>query len=205
MSRRTKLALIILVAVLLLALGLYLILSQLLGTPPGAAPAAPTPTAPYIAPSVPAAPASGGTTTGTSPVAAVSDAIRLLENRSRSVVERIGSGASTNGFLGYQDVLVEFTPAGRDALLAEQRALQTAHPVTGPAYGISTRAAAARASSGASGDARIVLTVEAVQNIDAGDPSRPTERIAKRADVTFVRQADGGYLIDRLVWSDLQL
>jgi hypothetical protein len=204
MSRRTKILLLILVSFLLLLLGLYLLFQPFLPNSIGGgrAPAAPTPTAPYIPPSLPVIPTTGTSAGVTTPIP---DDLRVLQNQSRIVIERIGSGTSENGFLGYQDVLTQFTANGRTALLAEQRAMQEAHPATGKIYGISTHAAAARLSSGSSGSNEVVIIVEAVQGIDAGDPAHPTSTIAKRADLTFVRQSNGSYLVDRIVWSDLDL
>ncbi len=202
MERRTKLGLLILFALLLLGLGLYLIFQPFISERFGSAPAAPNQAVPYIPPSLPVIPTEGTTGGVTTPVP---DDLRALENRSRTVVERIGSGTSGNGFLGYQDVLTQFTSNGRASILAEQKTLQEQHPASGASYGISTRAAAARLASGASGAEQIVILVEAVQVIDAGDPSKPQSSVGKRADLTFVRQPDGQYLIESIAWSDLEL
>lgn len=202
MERRTKFGLLLLFALLLLLLGGYLLFQPFIADRFGAAPAAPENTAPYIAPTLPVIQTSG-TETGTT--APIPDDLRLLENRSRNIVERIGSGTNGNGFLGYQDVLTQFTSAGQSRIIAEQKELQTAHPVSGSAYGISTRAVAARLASGASGAESIVIAVESIQTVDSGKPSQPTSTGAKRADVTFLRQSDGQYLIDSVVWSDLDL
>jgi hypothetical protein len=85
--------------------------------------------------------------------------------------------------------------------------LQEQHPASGAApYGISTRAATQRGLvSGASGAEQIVILVEAVQVVDSGNPSKPQSSIGKRADLTFVRQPDGQYLIESMVWSELEL
>lgn len=208
MERRTKLLLLILLGLLLLLIGLYFLLSPFLRQRGGLAPPAPTPTAPFVP--TPSRPTPGGpvpvpTATGTVTAPTVSGEQRALENRARSAVERIGSGSSRDGFLGYQDVLTEMTEAGRVALLAEQQRMREAHPATGPAYGITTRGVSSALTQGKVGDQTLVVKVEAIQSVDAGNPRAPVDMKGKRIDVTFQRQGEGSYLIEKLEWSDLPL
>lgn len=208
MERRTKLLLLILIGLLLLLIGLYFLLSPFLRQRGGLAPPAPTPTAPYVP--TPSQPTPGGpvpvpTATGTAVAPSVSAEQRVLENRARAAVERIGSGSSRDGFLGYQDVLTEMTEAGRTALLAEQQRMREAHPASGPMYGITTRGVSSALSQGKIGDQSLVVRVEAIQSVDAGNPRAPVEMKGKRVDVTFLRQGNGSYLIEKLEWSDLPL
>ena len=210
MERRTKLLLIILLGLLLLLLGLYFLLSPFLAQRQAQAPAGAKPATPLVT-------ATGGKantggqppTIGNAPVTAgtapVNCDLRTLENRARSAVERIGSGTSGDGFLGYDDALLQLTDAGRAALLAEQAKLRQDHPAAGPTYGLSTRAISAKATEGAMGDASIMVQVQAIQRIDAGVPNQPVATQGKSVKVTFQKQADGSYLIDSLVWEDVKL
>lgn len=205
MQRRAKLAIVILVGLLLLALGVWLILGPFLSTrpvvqQPPSLPGQVTPSVQKPAPagSVPMA-------TSTPPIAPSTERmLRTLENMSRTAVERVGSGASSNGFLGYTDVFAQMTPAGRTSLLTQQKAMQQAHPASGSLYGISTRAVSSNLTQGNVGDPNLTMTVEAIQTVDNGVGSQKTMQ-GKRIDVAFVKQTDGTYLIDAFTWSDLSL
>lgn len=213
MSKRTKLALLILIALLLLALGLYLIFSQLFQ------PAAVTDTGGETSITQPIKPAqtkptngqavSGQPVTGTQEVVnrqpTAAEILRGLENRARNAVERVGSGSSQTGFLGYADAMLDSTESYKTVLTKLQQDMVSLHPATGPAYGISTRGASSHIDNGQPGDDKLVATVQAVQTYDAGNPRQPTGQGGKKIVVTFARQSDGSYLIDGMEWSDLAL
>ncbi len=207
MSRRSQLAIVLIIGLLLLGIGLYILLQPILSQRQSAqAPALPSAVQPYSPPGQ----ASTSTSTATpTPVVAPStpvDAkIVLLEQKARATVERIGSGSSGDGFLGYADVMDALTSAGRTAMLAEQKALQKAHPSSGPAFGITTHAVSSHVKNGTIGNATLIAEVQAIQNEDAGDPTKPTARKGKIITVTLVKQSDGGYLIDSLNWADKQI
>lgn len=212
MSKRTKLALLILIALLLLLVGLYLILWPLLK------PAAPATGEEYSIPSqvqtAQPKPTNGQATSG-EPVTglpstptrepSIDEILRGLENRARAAVERVGSGSSQTGFLGYTDAKLDSTSSFSAKLMQEQDAMVAAHPASGPIYGISTRAASSHIADGKPGDDSLVATVQAVQTIDAGNPRQPTSTGGKQIIVTFAKQSDGSYLIDDMEWSDLTL
>lgn len=207
MQKRTKLALVILIALLLLGFGLYLLLGPYVRERKSAQP----PQLPNaVQPFVPGAPVDntgvlpGGVTTSAVAGAQTNEA-RVLEYQARAIVERVGSGSSADGFLGYHDALLDATANGRASFQAEQRRMQQAHPATGPVYGISTRGVAAHVTEGKMGDAQVGVTVDAIQTIDAGVPREPTSIQAKQILVRFIQQADGSYLVDSLTWSDISL
>ena len=205
MQKRTKLVLIILAGLLLLALGIYLLLSPYFAQQQANTPQ-PTPVAQIPDSNRNAVPPSVATSTPkAAPVPAPDALLRRIEDRARSTVERIGSGSSGNGFLGTQDVISDMTPNGAAEIITAQQLMQKAHPATGPAFGISTRVASSHAETGKIDDVRIVVSVDAIQYEDAGIPSQPTKTQAKRIKVTFLHQPSGGYLIDHLEWSDLAL
>jgi len=199
MEKRTKLAILIIVALLLVLLGLYLLLRPFVPAlqPPGL----PSAVKPYVPPPTSAS----ATATGTGISAPVSDVLLALMNEAKATVERVGSGVNTNGFEGYADVLLQMTANGQIAMKAEQQKMQSAHAPTGPLFGISTRAVSASVVSGAAGDATIVISVDAIQRQDAGNPNTPTSVKGKRVSVTFQKQADGSYLIDSVVWTDFNI
>lgn len=210
MQKRTQLALLILLGLLLLLLGLYFLLSPYLESRRTAQPPAlPGSALPFSVGGRGTTPAGQGgvspIATGTGAAPAVPNGQRVVENSARTVVERVGSGTSGNGFLGYRDALTSMTANGQAALLAEQQRMQEEHPATGTAFGISTRVASSNLTQGQAGDARLIVTVQAVQTQDAGLPSQPVKVLGKQILVTFIRQSDGGYLADSLVWSDIEL
>lgn len=201
MEKRTKLAIVILVGLLLLLLGLYIFLSPILEERRALQPPPlPSSVTPVITPT-PKPPTPAPQPTPAAPVTPETNGLKILENRARNVVERIGSGTSENGFLGYQDALLDATSAGQAALKAEQSRMQAAHPANGPLYTISTRAITSNATKGAFGDATIVFTVDAIQTVNGGTASQTT--LTKRITVTFAKQSDGSYLVDAAEWSDL--
>jgi hypothetical protein len=210
MERRTKLALLILVGLLLLLLGLYLLLSPFLPARQTAQPPAlPGSVQPYSLGGVnKGTKGQGGASpiaTGTAAVTPESNSQLVIENNARTIVERVGSGTSGNGFLGYQDALLSMTASGQTTLLAEQQRMQQIYPAKGPAFGISTHAVSSHLTDGHSGDARLSVTVQAVQTQDSGVPSLPQKTLGKQIIVSFVKQSDGRYLVDSLVWSDIEL
>ncbi len=209
MQKRTKLALLILIGLLLLFVGVVIFIAPVLEQRrqrPPQPPALSKPVRPATAPNVP--PTASAVSNGIIPIVAPSpeeNQARLLENRARTIVERMGSGSSETGFLGYVDVVSDMTNTGAAAVLAERRELQQQHPVTGPRFGLSTRAVASHITEGKSGEAKLTVIVEAIQQQDAGNPARPDKAVAQRVHVTFVKQAQGGYLIDKVVWEDVEL
>lgn len=206
MSRRTKLLLIILVGILLVLLGLYIFFQPYLASRKEVQqpPALPS----DIQPSLSGSNGSSGKTATPQPriqqppPTPEQQKLNTLENKASAAVERIGSGASGDGFLGYADAMNGMTAKAQAAALASQQALQKAHPATGPQYGMTTHAVASHIRNGRIGDAKLVATVDAIQTTDAGDPSKPTSVTGKTVTVTFVKQADETYLIDSLVWED---
>ncbi|MBI5654458.1 hypothetical protein HZC53_02275 [Candidatus Uhrbacteria bacterium] len=213
MSKRTKLALVILIALLLLLVGLYLILWPLLKPAPAPATGEEYSVTTQVQPAQPK-PTNGQATSG-EPVTglpsaptrepSVDEILRGLENRARAAVERVGSGSSQTGFLGYADAKLDSTSGFSAKLMQEQEAMVAAHPASGPIYGISTRAASSNIADGKPGDDSLIATVQAVQTIDAGNPRQPTSTGGKQIIVTFAKQSDGSYLIDNMEWSDLAL
>jgi hypothetical protein len=202
MEKRTKLAIVIIVALILLLLGLWFLLSPFVKLPSAQPPSLPNSVTPYV-PAHTTLPTKTVTSTGTT--APVSDLLLKLSNEARATVERIGSGDSADGFLGYHDALLQMTANGQAAEQAEQQRMQQAHSASGPAFGVSTRSVSSNVVSGAAGDQSIVISVDAIQRQDSGNPGAPTKTLGKRVTVTFVKQADGTYLIDSIVWADLAL
>ncbi|MEK7115958.1 MAG: hypothetical protein AAB879_01025 [Patescibacteria group bacterium] len=210
MNKRQKLGLIIFAGIVLFGIGAYVFLTPILEERKAAQP----PKLPReVTPVGPTQPATSGEVPKPSvPVAAstltmpASDTakLRALENRSRIVVARVGSGVSSDGFLGYADVEEFFTAHGLAALRIERAVLQKQHPPTAPLYGLSTSAVSSNIS-GNDGDAALVATVDAIQRIDSGDPSKSSLTSGKRVTLTFVKQSDRTYLIDRMQWGDISL
>jgi len=212
MSKRAKLALVIIVGLILLAIGAYFLISPFL-TPsqteevpiaeaPGTAtlqnmkPAPQKANVPSVATSTPVEAPKPRT---------AEDYLREMQNRARATVERIGSGSSQNGFAGYQDAFPECTASLKKALLAEQAELVMAHPATGTAFGVMTRSVSSKVVKGTYGDATVVLEIQAIRTEDAGNPRAPTSRKAQQALLTYAKQSDGTYLIDSIAWKDLAM
>lgn len=196
MEKRNKLILLIIVALILLAIGIWILLKPFLGTPeqPPSLPTGVTPSgATPIAPTV-----------GSVPTVTPQD-VKELEDIASAIVARVGSGSSANGFKGYEDVLINATPSFQQELTSEQQAMQRAHPVSGPAFGIVTRVVAIDSKSAVSGADVMPFTVQAQQAEDAGNPSSPTKVSYKEVTVTFEKQTKGGYLLSGLSWKDIEL
>jgi len=210
MEKRTKLAILIIIALLLLGLGLYLLITPFLQQQQAAEPLPGTNALqPAVTlPSTPSQPANGQT----EPAAVVPsvtpppvDPMKALENKARSSVERIGSGSNQNGFLGYSDVMLDASDTYKAELQREQASMVAQNPLSSGPYGISTRSISVKLSEGKIGDAKIVFTVEAIQNIDSGNPSSPVSTMAKKVTVTFVQAAGDDYLLDGMAWEDKSL
>ncbi len=196
MEKRNKLILLIIAALILLAIGIWILLKPFLGTPeqPPSLPTGVTPSG--AQPTIP--------TVGITPTVTPQD-VKELEDLASAIVARVGSGSSMNGFKGYEDVLINATQSFRRKLISEQQALQKLHPVSGPAFGIVTRVVAVDGRSAVSGADVISFTVQAQQAEDAGNPASPTKVSYKEVTVTFVKQMEGGYLLDNLSWKDIEL
>jgi hypothetical protein len=117
-------------------------------------------------------------------------------NMANSVVSRMGSGTSQDGFLGYDDVMVDATPKFQAYLASEQLRMANDHPSTGELYGITTRVVSSKVISGANGTDRIVVLVQTQKAIDAGNRAKPTNVIYEEHQVSLLRQVNGEYLID---------
>ncbi len=216
MSKRSKLALVILIALLLLLLGLYLLFSPFLqmrnaGTGeefsvPNASDLPAAGSGQTGRPTASGQATEGGSATATAPRQPTeAEQLRSLEYRARVAVERVGSGSSQSGFLGYSDLLVDSTEAFKPELKRLQQEMQAAHPLSGAVYGVSTRAVSSQIKDQKFGDDTLKAEVQAVQTYDAGNPRQPTGTAAKRIYVTFAKQADGNYLISGMQWEDMPL
>ena len=206
MEKRTKLFLLLLISLLLLALGAYLVLAPYLKERAAQKAAQPPALPTSVTPVVPGP--RGGSPTGTSvlpPPTAAELQNLTLEQRARSFAERIGSGASADGFLGYEDALLMATAKGREVLRAAQTKMREAHPATGTRYGISTRSVAARVIKGTVGQNEVIVEVDAVERIDAAAAGGVAAAGGKRLTVTFAKQKDGSYLVDTFTGQDLKL
>jgi hypothetical protein len=127
------------------------------------------------------------------------------KRRAESVVSRIGSGTSQDGFLGYDDAMQDGTASFQNYLKAEQNSLRTQHPASGPLYGITTRAIASSIIEGKDGDEKVVMKVQAQKVEDAGDRSKPTNVSYEDVQVTFQKQPGGKYLVDDIRFSPSNL
>lgn len=203
MTKRTKLVLLIIVGLILLLLGLWFFLQPLLRAQPAAQPPALPKTVTQYAPPGQVVPTVKVTsTTPLVPAQPVDTQLGVLENLAATTVSRIGSGVNDDGFVQYQDVLSSFTADGQAKLLAQQKTLQQQHPASGAAYGITTVTISSHAISGKTGDATILVSVEAVQRVDSGNPNKPMASTPKQVTVTFTKQANRSYLISDMVWTD---
>ncbi len=207
MSKRTKLFLIIFFGLLLLLVGVWIFLQPILNQR-SAAPQPPSlqNSTPYVPPSN----ASNVSRTSTSTLKAPSqpppiNVLVQLQNRAKSLTEQIGSGSSQDGFLGYQDAELNMTSKGQQAIRAEQKVLQQAHPLSGSLYTLSTRAVSSVIISGSAGDLKIIVAVETIQTENAGIAGITPSSSAKRVTVTFLKQSGGGYLADRITQQNVDL
>ena len=199
MERRTKLGLLILVALLILAFGIWYLLQPIIKTvqlPPALIQNPPATNLPATNTS-PTIPVGGG-------AAEVPQDLKKLQDLAKVIVARIGTGANTTGFVGYTDVLIDATPAYQTVLKSDQLAMQTAHPARGTAFGMTTRVVSATALSLEVGAPEVQFLLQTQRAEDAGDPSHPTLVAYKEATVTFQRQPDGTYLLSNVVWKDIE-
>ncbi|MDD5438024.1 MAG: hypothetical protein PHC70_02665 [Patescibacteria group bacterium] len=134
----------------------------------------------------------------------VSD-LQEAKRMAESVVARMGSGTSQDGFLGYDDAMQSGTSNFQAYLKAEQANLRAQHPISGPLYGITTRAVASSVTEGDEGSDKIVVKVQSQKVEDAGDRSKPTNIIYEVATVTFQRQPGGRYLVSDIRFSPANL
>lgn len=201
MQKRTRLAIVLLVGIALFLLGVWIFLSPLMqarqaAQPPGLPENAnglesETPTRPREAP-VPPMPAPEAKPTAESGMLA-------LQNRARSLTERMGTGTADNGFLGYQDIVIDATANGRLALAAARKAMQVAHP-PGTPYGQTAKAVTAKTESGGFGQATISILMDVYVAENAGVPGQVTATSPHQVTMTFAKQVDGAYLIDGFTW-----
>jgi len=207
MEKRTKIALLVLVGLLLFALGVWLFIQPILEQRAAQQPPSLTAGSPLIVGSGQPTPAPAQTpsSTSTQKVPLPVNAMNQLQNRAKSLVERLGSGSSQTGFLGYQDAEPDMTAAGRASILREQGTLQMAHPPKGSVYTLTTRAVSSVVKEGAIGDAKIFISVETIQTENAGLAGVQARPSAKRADIVFLKQGDGGYLAEQVTWSPIAL
>ncbi|MCR4278429.1 MAG: hypothetical protein NUV84_01485 [Candidatus Uhrbacteria bacterium] len=197
MSRRTKLIILIITTLLLLGIGLWLLIQPFI-SPPAQPPGLPTDVTP-----------SGSIPSAQEPVQpqapSVAQDIRQLENLAINVVTRIGSGSNSEGFRGYEDVMLNVTPSLQAYLQKEQTAMQTAHPVLGSTYGLTSRVVAVDRKLARSGADTIPFVLQVQRTEDAGNPDAPVSVSYHEATVTFKKQAEGGYLVEGIVWKDIQI
>jgi hypothetical protein len=130
-------------------------------------------------------------------VPALSESIR----RAESVVSRMGSGTSQDGFLGYDDVMMDGTYKFRDFLAKEKSKMRELHPATGPTYGVTTRTVSSSVIDGSATSSRIMVRVQAQKAEDAGDRAKPTSITYFEATVTFLKQANNSFLVDEMTFA----
>jgi hypothetical protein len=199
MQTRSKLILLITVGLILFILGAWLIYQTFKVTAGGVEQTGNLPAATENLPNGQGK-TSQTTPTTSAPVAPVDSQLRTLEDNARASAERIGSGSSQTGFLGYSDALNAVTPELRAWILDEQKKMVAAHPANGPLYTLSTRAVASHAVDSAFGDPRVSVSVQAIQT----DNLKTTGQ-AKQINIVFVKQPDGTYLMGSMEWKDLEL
>lgn len=120
--------------------------------------------------------------------------------RAESVVSRMGSGTSQDGFLGYEDAMQDGTPDFQNYLSRELAALKSLHPSTGTLYGITTRVISSKILSGKQGDDEIMVLVQTQKVEDSGDRAKPTNVVYEDATVTLLKQSNGTYLVSRIAF-----
>lgn len=197
MERRSQLLILIGIALLLLAFGVWILLQPFLQKTSNQ-----PPSLPGVSPN-----ATVATSTAKAPLPArpvIAPDIKHVADLAGIFVSRIGSGASGEGFRGYEDVLLNATPAYRQTLKSEQAAMQRVHPASGPAYGVVTRALATDATDAVSGASTVSITVQVQRAEDAGNPANPTSVTTKKVTITFEKQGDGSYLVSNVVWLDIK-
>lgn len=197
MERRTQLGLLILVAIAILAFGIWYLLQPVFK--------------PVLQPPAltgQALPSTIPTSTGGVPVVSgtaepLAPDVKRLQDLAGIIVARLGSGASAEGFQGYDDVMINATLAYRSVLRTEQQSMRTAHPATGSQYGVLTRVVSIDPVSALPGAAQMTYRVQ-VQRVEDVDRA-PSVVTYKEATVTFDRQSDGTYLVSNVVWKDIEL
>ncbi len=199
MQKRTKFAIVLLIGLILLALGLWLLLSPLLHQQNTLQP-------PPLPPSNPAEEGFGKRTyeapiviPATSSKPTVSSGMLALQNFARGLAERMGTGTSGNGFLGYEDVKIDATSNGRIALQAARKNMQTLHPAS-IVFGVTSKAVTAKTDSGVYGDDSITISMDVLTAEDAGKPELITKTIQSIIVMKMSKQDNGSYLLDSFTW-----
>lgn len=199
MEKRTQLGLLILVALAILAFAIWFLFQPVFKTvqQPPEVPSQVTPSTNVpAASSTPQIPVGGG-------AAAVPQDVKQLQELAKKFVTRVGSGSSSDGFTGYDDVMVNATASERTKLETEQAALIALHPARGPLYGMTTRFISIVTLSADAGAATMSFRLQTQFIQDAGNPDQPTSVTYREATVTFERQPDGTYLVSDVVWKDI--
>lgn len=203
MERRTKLLILIVIALAILGVGIWFLLTPILGPSPEQPPSLPG----NIQPSTSLPPVtgtnSGPATVPTSSGVVVPPQIKQLGDLAAIVVARIGSGTNSEGFRGYSDVLLNATLAYQQRLQQDRSAMQRLHPETGPAYEIITRVVSIDVSKASAGAQTNVFILQAQKAERTGSSTESPKVSYIEASVTFVKQADGSYLVDNIVWKDI--
>ncbi|MBU1032827.1 MAG: hypothetical protein ABII13_04135 [Patescibacteria group bacterium] len=197
MNRRNKFFLLILLALLVLAIGLYILFQPLFeraaqppDLPGGATPGAFVPeTPPTPIKTAPAIPAD----------------IKQLSDRAAAFVERLGSGSNSEGFRGYEDVMLDAAPKFRQTLQQEQEIMVQTHPVLGPVYGVIARVVSVDNSQAKSGADIVPFILQTQIAEDVGDPGKPFKISYIEVTLSFEKQVDGSYLVNGLSRKPLEL
>jgi len=204
LTRRRIAIILIMIGLLALGIGLYIIVSLFLPQKTTTEPNLPKPgtdmtvtAKPKAEPKVIALPDVVINTSSQAAIKSSSD-VRDAINRASSVVSRMGSGSNQDGFLGYQDAILDATDAFKTYLLKLQSDMKAAHPANGSVYGVTTRVVSADVISGEQGADKIVLKVQTQKAEDMGDRAEPTSITYEEVTVTLLRQSDGSYLVDRV-------
>lgn len=199
MEKRSKLLILIAVALALLIFGIWYLLQPILGNfdqgtdTPNNKPATNLPNRPNSPDQV------------TETVSQEKLDLKKMEDLAGVFVARIGSGASGDGFRGYEDVLINATKELQQKLKLEQQALQQAHPSSGPVYSIVTRVVAIDSKKAVASADLIPFTVQVQQAEYGTDPNKAIRVRYKEATVTFQKQSDGNYLVNGVVWKDIEI
>lgn len=189
MQRRTQLFLLIIAALAVLIFGLWVLLQPFLPERAPQPPSLPGQVAPGGA-----APGAGVKTKIETPPAVQPD-IKELSDRAAIFAERVGSGSSQDGFRGYDDVMLEATPAFRETLNARRQELVRAHPAAGALYGLVTRVVSVDNKQAVSGADIIPFIMQIQEAEDLGDPAKPTRVSYSELSLLFEKQTDGSYLV----------
>ncbi|MFA6447679.1 MAG: hypothetical protein WCW31_05540 [Patescibacteria group bacterium] len=195
-NRRVSAVLLIVLGLALLGFGIWIIASMFFSKAPVQQPANQTNVYQKPAPKIYAAPVTL-TGTSTSPSNAKSSDAQEAVNKASTVVSRFGSGTSADGFLGYSDVMIDGTDNFKTQMLAEQKSMQQAHPVTGPLYGITTRIVSSDVVQGKNGEDKFVVKVSAQKAVDSGDRSKPT-LVSYMQYMVMLAKQNGTLLVDSI-------